>query len=351
MRYLWLGVAGVSVFNGCGGADECDPAEPGCDASSELVADTLLLVPLTAMAGITYMGFDGGLYPEGNTVPQAHTTAGLAAAGAVEPLDANGVASADGKYVLISIGMSNTTEEFCSENSTSPCNSWTFVGQALADAAVEDTNLEIVNGAYSGQVAAAWESSTSQNYSRIRDDHLVPRGLSEAQVQIAWVKQANPAPSVSLPDASADAFALQQSLGNIVRTLTVRYPNLKLVFLSSRIYGGYATSNLNPEPYAYESGFSVKWLIEAQIDQMANGGVVVDQRAGDLDYNTVAPWIGWGPYLWADGARLNPAGLSWSRGDFESDGTHPAQSGEQKVGTALLEFFKTSQFTLGWFLR
>ncbi len=315
------------------------------------VTDTLLAVPLTAMDGITYMGFDGGLYPGGNTVPQAHTTAGLAAAGAVEPLDVNGVASADGKYVLLSIGMSNTTQEFCSASSLSPCNSWTFVGQALLDAAVDDTNLEIVNGAYSNQAASAWESTTSENYDRVRDDHLVPRGLSEAQVQIAWVKQANPSPSVSLPDASADAFALQQSLGNIVRTLKVRYPNLKLVFLSPRIYAGYATSDLNPEPYAYESGFSDKWLIEAPIEQRAICGVVVDLRGGDLDYNTVAPWIGWGAYLWADGTTPNPDGLSWSPEDFESDGTHPAQSAEEKVGTALLEFLKTSQFTIGWFMK
>ena len=42
-------------------------------------------------------------------------------------------------------------------------------------------------------------------------------------------------------------------------------PNVKLAYLSSRTYGGYATTPLNPEPYAYESGFSVKWLIEGQL--------------------------------------------------------------------------------------
>jgi hypothetical protein len=35
----------------------------------------------------------------------------------------------------------------------------------------------------------------------------------------------------------------------------------------------------------------MKWLIEAQIDQMANGGTIVDERAGDLIYNTVAPYL------------------------------------------------------------
>src|SRR2546421_3855510 len=34
---------------------------------------------------------------------------------------------------------------------------------------------------------------------------------------------------------------------------------------------------------------SVKWVIQAQIDQMANGGTMTDSRAGDLNYNGSAP--------------------------------------------------------------
>jgi hypothetical protein len=105
---------------------------------------------------------------------------------------------------------------------------------------------------------------------------------------------------------------------------------------------------LNPEPYAYESGFAVKWLIQAQIDQQRNGGVVVDARAADLDYD-VAPWLAWGPYLWADGTTARSDGLVWLQSDLAADGTHPAQTGQEKVGDMLLAFFTSSPYTTSWF--
>jgi hypothetical protein len=100
-----------------------------------------------------------------------------------------------------------------------------------------------------------------------------------------------------------------------------------------------------------KSGFAVKWLVQAQIDQTTNGGRVVDVRAGDLNYNSAAPWLAWGPYLWADGTNARSDGLTWERADFVSDGTHPSEaSGVKKVGTLLLSFFKTSPHTRCWFL-
>ena len=44
-----------------------------------------------------------------------------------------------------------------------------------------------------------------------------------------------------------------------------QFPNLRIAYLSSRIYAGYARTHLNPEPYAYESAFVVRWLIQDQI--------------------------------------------------------------------------------------
>ncbi len=213
----------------------------------------------------------------------------------------------------------------------------------------EDNALVLVNGAMGGQTADDWDSPSESNYNRIRDTVLPRDGLTEAQVQAAWVKVANAQPSVALPAANSDAWRLVVQMGDIVRALKTRYPNLQIVYLSSRIYAGYATTTLNPEPYAYESGFAVKWLIQAQIDQMRNGGIVTEPRAGNLNYATT-PWLAWGAYLWADGMNPRSDGLIWTRADLVGDGTHPSTSGQEKVGALLLSFLKSEPTAKSWFL-
>lgn len=317
-------------------------------AASLAAAGWFTRVPILDMGHTRYKTFPGRLYPGGNPVPADHAAAGAAHAAAIVPRDPAGAPDPAGKYVLLSIGMSNTTQEFCSASGATPCDPFTFTGQALADPAVNRTTLAIANGALGGRTADFWDSASDADYDRVRDTVLAPRGLSEAQVQIAWVKVANAGPRTALTSPQADAWRLLTQQGNIVRALKARYPNMQQVFLSSRIYGGYATTALNPEPYAYESGFAVKWLVGAQIEQMRSGQV--DPRAGDLDYTTVAPWIAWGPYLWADGMRPRSDGLRWLRGDLAADGTHPSVSGRQKVGALLLDFFKTSPQASCWFL-
>jgi len=161
-------------------------------------------------------------------------------------------------------------------------------------------------------------------------------------VQIAWVKEADPGPTLAFPD---DALKLKDELANIARILKTRYPNIRLAYYSSRIYAGYASSTLNPEPFAYQSGFSVKWLIEDQI----NGST-------DLNFNpsrgaVKAPWLAWGPYMWADGTTPRSDGVTWICSDFQSDGTHPASSGAQKVAQMLLSFFKSDVTTQFWFVN
>src|SRR5256885_7697876 len=296
----------LAILVGCGDNGTTNPAVQG-------------RVPLTQLGSGAYKGFVGGLYPSGTNVePSAHSAAGQSRAQAIEPLDTSGAPNAGGKMVLLSLGMSNTTQEFCASGSTTmSCSPWSFMGQAAADTAVNHSTLAIVNGARGGQDAQTWDAATDANYDTVRLNRLAPLGLTERQVQVVWVKQADAGPRDSLPSAQADAYALESRLANIARALKTHYPNLTVIFFSSRIYAGYATTTLNPEPFAYESGFAVKWLIQAQIDQIANGGTVTDTRAGDLNYNTRAAWLPRGPYPWAGGTPPRPGdGLGWARGEF-----------------------------------
>ena len=312
------------------------------------------MVPLSDLLTNTYYGHVGGLYPGGaNFPPPVDDSLARAARNAIKPLDVNGDESPFGKYVLLSIGSSNTTQEWCSPGSGPPCSSWTLMGRAAGDPAVNHYTLVIVNGAAENQDAPDWTSPTSPNYDRIKVGRLAPLGLSENQVQAAWIDLADPNPTISLPADSADANTLLTNLGLVVRTLRARYPYLRIVFVSSPIYGGYATTGPPREPAAYESGFAVKWLIESQINEMRRQpDQAPNPRAGTLDYaKKAAPMILWGPYLWAAGAVPRSDGLSWQRTDFEPDGMHPSQMGESKVAEKLLEFFKTSPYSRCWFVN
>lgn len=276
--------------------------------------------PLTDLGPGLYQGFPGGLYPEGaNTPPPAYLQQGLAAAQAIQPLNAEGQADPEGAIVLLSIGMSNTTMEFS-----------TF--KQLADADPDkNPRLVVVDGAFPGQDAVRIKDPDAPYWTEVVAKRLTAAGVSPAQVQVVWLKQAIAGENKPFP---ADAQELQGYLAAIIHILQQRFPHLKLVYVSSRIYAGYATTLLNPEPYAYQSGFAVKWLIEERIRNAAEG-----------------PWVAWGPYLWTDGVRGRQDGLIWNREDVAQDGTHPSPSGREKVAKLLLQFFKTEETAKGWFLK
>jgi hypothetical protein len=101
------------------------------------------LKPLTDMSGDDrYKGQDGGLYGGGkNDPPKEHLEAALQQAKLIQPLDAEGKPSDNGKIVMISVGMSNTTQEFSA-----------FVRLANADPA-KSPKVVIVDGAQGGMDA------------------------------------------------------------------------------------------------------------------------------------------------------------------------------------------------------
>jgi hypothetical protein len=97
-------------------------------------------LPLNDLGTGLYLGlYEGGLYPGGlNVMPVAHAAEGAARAAAVQPLDPAGNPDPDGKYVLLSIGMSNTHMEFCGPARLERyCRVQAFETKAAADPAVE----------------------------------------------------------------------------------------------------------------------------------------------------------------------------------------------------------------------
>lgn len=288
------------------------------------------LVPLTDMrASDRYKGENGGLYGDGrNTPPDAHRAAAQLEATKIQPLDADGKPSKDGQVVFVSISMSNATQEFS-----------TFKRVADADTA-KSTSLNIVDCAQGGQAMAEWVKNDAPAWKEA-DRRLTAAKVTPQQVQIAWVKLANKLPRGDLQEHGKK---LQRDTLAVLQNAKSRFPNLRLAYLSSRTYGGYTNSPLNPEPFAYESAFAVRWLI-------------LDQIKGDaeLNYDSTrgaikAPLLLWGPYLWADGTTPRQGdGLIWNREDFLSDGTHPSQTGRDKVAKLLLELFKTDPVAKLWF--
>jgi hypothetical protein len=298
-------------------------------------ADTSNLKPLNELGAMEYHSFKGGFYPDGkNERPAKHEAAGLTLAKQIQPLDGAGKPSPQGKIVLLSVGMSNTSQ---ASN-----------GFEKAIAGDNDINASflLVNGAVGGMTAQAIQDPNDNGrgtkYWSEVDQRLKKAGVTRDQVQAIWIKEADAGPTQGFPKY---AKTLEAELTRIVQLFPERFPNCKLVYLSSRTYGGYATKPLNPEPYAFESGFSVQWLIGEQIK--GNPELNFDPKKGPVR----APWLSWGPYLWANGTVKRGDGFYYEPTDFADDGTHLSSAGVRKVGEHMLQFFKTDTTSRSWFTK
>ncbi|QQR90475.1 MAG: hypothetical protein IPJ88_01645 [Myxococcales bacterium] len=264
----------------------------------------------------------GGLYDNGiNFPPQSTVDRGLQLATELAEQD---------RVVLVSLGMSNTGQEYTS-----------FMSAASSSSEVHDRVL-LVNGAQGGQTAQNWDTSNAATWDELDQRVAQATGLSnvlaQQEVNVIWIKL-----SINKISSYDDPLAkFRQSLEDVIRVASSRYPNLKQVFLSSRTHAFTSDveniSLLNPEPFAYTSAFAVKDLIQASINgQFSSEGF---------------PLLVWGPYIWAEGSRNDNTlmnGFTWTINDVEGDCTHPGPTGEEKVGQALLKFFLNDPLAAPWF--
>jgi len=324
-----LMTVGVYAYLGDGNGESCN------DLSWN---DPILNTPLLAITDLgtgEFEGqYEGGLYPAGSNVrPSGQTSYGVGLADAIQPLDSNGNPSPTGKYVLMAIGESTAQNEFNR-----------FLPIANADPA-KNPNLVLVNGAQGGATPNTLTSTTSTYWTTVLENYLPQNGVTANQVVAIWMEDTDGIATGTFP---SDITTLQSEYETMMQTMLILFPNLKLVYFSSRVYGGYSNGTAtpdNPEPYAYEVGYAVKWAIGDQLNGNAN---LCD---GNACSPIVAPWMSWGPYYWSNGMLGRSDGLEWDCEDFSPDGTHPSIFfGQLKVASQLLHFLKTDATTIPWYL-
>ena len=283
-------------------------------------------------------------------------------------MDADGKPAGDGKIGLITIGFSNTnliSNEFKKTADADPHKSsqvvivngaiggraavmWAYDGAEILPKAEQerlDAEMDVLKmpkanrrGGFAGGGKDTWPTL---------DGRLKDAGLSPEQVQAVWLKQVDAGP-YNLGPFPAHAKALQADVADVLIIARHRFPNLRVAILSSRTYAGWASPTCgSPEPFAYETAFAVRWLIQSQIQ--GDPRLNYDPTRGEVQ----SPVLIWGPYLWACGDTPRKIdGMVWSEQDVRSnDHMHPSESGCVKVAALLLNFMKTDAGASRWFVN
>ena len=307
------------------------PTGANCGQISwDITGTTTPEVPMDQLGTGMYLGYMGGLYPGGsNTIPAGHLASGISIANGIQPLDSNGSPSSTGKYVLLSLGTSDANYEFNR-----------FIQYGTNETTI-NPNLVMVEGAM-GAEALDTLLGTEGNafWSNITNWALPESGVTSQQVVAIWLEPEDSHPPGMFP---SDMNQMHSELLTLIPNLLVRFPNLKLLYLSSRTYAGYSNPVKDTsEPYAYDQGYALQATIADQIN--GNPALNFDPKLGPV----VAPWISWENYKWGNGMTQHD-GLVWGCQDFRFDGYHVTASGEDKVSGLLLNFLKTDPTAAPWF--
>lgn len=289
--------------------------------------------PINDLGSGMWRGLQGGLYPGGQNIPPIdHYNAGIDIANHIVPLDVNGQPdSANGEVVFLSIGMSNAKQEFSK------------LKEFIDTLEIKNPYLKIINGAQPGWVINEIVNQDTTFWFEL-NENLISHGLTSNQVQIIWLKETESYPIKNAPDTSFQVYVdyLKDKFKIAMHIISAKFPNARLCYLASRVYGGYNINEKTPEPFAYYQGWAVKHLID-------------DQIAGDTSLvysepNPRSPWLLWGTYLWADGTTPRNDGLTWICPEDYKDGVHLSDPvGQEKAAMLVLNSLlndKTAQLWL-----
>lgn len=293
-------------------------------------ADEPARVPLTTLGTGTYLGSQGGLYAGGvNQPPEKHAEALKRAATRITPRKADGQADAGGKIVLLSIGASTGRQIMAG-----------IIAQSQEAKGVNPA-VVLVNGNVGGQDINKIADLEGRYWPAV-DSALDSTGVTAAQVQAAWMQEDD------LRDADATfpgrPQRLKEKFAGVMRLLKQKFPNQQVCYLVDRHTTAFAQDvgkEKHAEPRPNHVGWAVKWLIEDQMNGLADLAFEGDKPS--------APLLTWGPYFWTDGDKSRDDGYRWTPENVVPDGVHLSEAGQQRVGGELLKFFSTDPYARLWF--
>jgi hypothetical protein len=286
-------------------------------------------IPLDELKGL-YRGLVGGLYPGEQNEPTGELAQiAKLQSESIQPLGRKGkINLTNGSIGFLTIGQSTTRmcfEEFQKliKNEKNP-------------------KVKLINAAQDGVILQNWANESGPWKKTITQ--INKAGLNPLQIQVVWIESALLYPGqygsgLNHIKVNTDLMA------KVVEKLKIEFPNLRLIYCSSRYYAGYTKLRTSPEPFAYESAFAIRNLITNQMDQLQTDVRVKVAKSP-------APTVLWGPYYWVNGSTASKIDqMSWNSDDCEPDGVHPSKLGRIKIAKQLAKFFTSDINTKLWFRK
>jgi len=297
-----------------------------------LQTDTIK-IPLTDMGSRTYMGYEGYLYPNATNTPSGQYAEDLKTfALSIAPLDSFGVVNTKkGKIGFIAIGAST-------------CG-------IMMNGLIEKTQNNPLTNPYlrlatcvSGGASINEIMNPNDPYWGVAMSKLKQRGLNFRQVQVVYIETDDSTKDRSFP---VRPLRSKDFYGQATRVLKIKFPNIKLVYLTGRtttfIKPKPKIMNVNAEPDPYYNGWACKFLIQDQINGLPNLAYKGD--------SAVAPMITWGWYEWADGTNIpRNDGFTWTV-DKTSDGLHANEEGADELTDYFQDFLLTDPVAKTWYAK
>lgn len=273
----------------------------------------------------TYKGQGGGLYTGSKNSPELSQKILIQKQlRLIKPLDSRGIDNSDGKIGFVFIGDSYTAGEF------------KFFSDFIEDNSSTNQSLVLVDATQNNLNASHWDKSL---YAwDILSQEVTEAGVTANQIQVLWINLGFGSYNDNL---DTDIKAQADMLERVIKTALVKYPSVRVVYLSSPRYAGLSKDPNFQEPQSYEVAFAVREIINRQ----ERGELSFRQDNTSL---TSEPALLWGPYVWSNDTSGN-SNFSYKPERYVENGLILTIQGKQRYAVDLFDFWSSYEFSKSWF--